>query len=347
MLQQIKSLHQLLAGIATVCLSIGIAGCAFAPAHETKEEPKVSLSNEEVAKLKAYITKEEKRLEKIASTIASSHNSNSTRTHKPPKHSATPKPAPSPKPQQQLQPEPAKQEPIDPAEVIAETSDYQLLTELISRIHAGNESPMRKAVIAVALSQADPNVDLDPRILKKLTTSQRKLIDDYKKLLETINNQVSQTRYQLNRGDFLLEVDKFFESQPISIKRFELVWGVQDYGIIEPIEKHSFVAGKDNTIGLYFEMENYHYKKQSDGKYQINVDVDIAIFNSDGTEVWKKDTINIEDFNINRRKDFSYPVAITLPANLGTGTFYIKGRITDKIGRSEDSQSIKIMLIAQ
>jgi hypothetical protein len=142
-------------------------------------------------------------------------------------------------------------------------------------------------------------------------------------------------------------LDELFGHLPIKIRHTELCRRVTGFGVYEPFESHTFLAGRDNKMIVYVELDQFRPSETDEDMYEVKLQQELALFNeSDGLAVWRNEPVQIVDTSRNRRRDFFVVQLVTLPARLSVGKYMLKVRVTDLHGGSIDETSIPVEIVA-
>ncbi|MFA9477426.1 hypothetical protein ACERK3_03860 [Phycisphaerales bacterium AB-hyl4] len=222
----------------------------------------------------------------------------------------------------------------------------ELLALLRERLRESDNSTMSKALIAAAISLADPNHEIDPAILGQLSGSQRDRVELFQQLLLTLGQELAQGG-DLERYDIERRLDELFRDRPLEIRTFALCRRVSGYGVYEPFESKTFLAGRDQRVIAYSELEHFRHNRLANGNYEVELEQEVVLYNeSDGLAVWRHEPVRITDESRNPRRDFFVVQMITLPARISVGKYRLKVRISDQHGNSLDETTIPLEFVA-
>lgn len=221
----------------------------------------------------------------------------------------------------------------------------ELLGLLIDQISDGDVSAMDKALVAAALSVVDPSAQPDSDLLKPLNQQQRQRVEQYRQFIVSLGQQVAQATDKMDSEHLVAELNHLFGPPNLQIRNVALCTQVRGYGIYEPIEPRTFVAGRKNKMIVYLEVDNFQVKHNSDGEYEVKLTQQISLFNeaNGSLPVWQHPEVKIVDRSRNRRRDFFVVQLINLPV-LNVGNYRFKIRVTDDYGSyiSESTLPVKI-----
>ena len=122
------------------------------------------------------------------------------------------------------------------------------------------------------------------------------------------------------------------------------------FGVYDPIQPARFIAGKENKVILYCEVENFSSQYNGDKQWETRLSQDVVLYTEqNGLEVWRDKTANkqVVDQSRNRRHDFFLAKVIDLPANLTIGRYLLKVSIVDDQVKRVAENTIPIEIVAQ
>ena len=142
------------------------------------------------------------------------------------------------------------------------------------------------------------------------------------------------------------QITKLFGPAATRIGQIELCRNVSGYGVYEPFESTTFLAGVEQPLILYVELENFN--SLFDGQqYRVRLSQEVALYtDADGLRVWHLPREEIVDVSRKKRRDFFTVQLLQLPARLGVGKYRLKVRIHDINARSFDELTVPINLVA-
>ena len=237
----------------------------------------------------------------------------------------------------------------DPSGIAALPQDPQiLLSQLRQSIQSKPGDAMKKAVVAAALSLADPQNDLSTADLADLDAHQRLQVRRFHQLITYLSKKITTGETTNQDRTLLARINQLVEHEaPIRIRRVELCQRVQDYGVYEPFEDHDFMAGRGQAIIVYAELDYFDIEAMADDHYKVRLAQEVILYNESGSlEVWRQPRVNIEDVSRNRRRDFFVVQLIHLPSGLTAGRYRLKLRVTDLADNSSDEDMVPIQIVA-
>lgn len=262
-----------------------------------------------------------------------------------PRPTAAPEPEPEPDPIVSTEPQtprPAAQptshdEPID---------RKALLDRLTRQIAGSDDSALSRAMAAANLSLLDPQATIDPALLSALDPSQRRSVMLYRELVRSMARQLESNPHAFDADTAEEQLLQVFGQQPLRIRRLELCRRVRGFGVYEPFDSNTFIAGRENPMIVYVEVD--HFRSVRDGdQYQVKLKQEVVLYNhADGLAVWRESPVQIVDESRNRRRDFFLVQMIRLPVNLSVGKYLLKVSLTDLNGDSVDEVSVSIHMTA-
>ena len=222
-----------------------------------------------------------------------------------------------------------------------------LLDALLAEIRKDNDPAMERALDAALLTLGQPGRDIDRELIASLDGRQREQLARFQSMIQLFRHQLTTGDGELNRKDAEAAMIELFGAMPLEIRKVELCRKVEGYGVYEPFEGHTFLAGKDNKMIVYVELDNFTPHERGEEEYEVRLDQEVALYTDwDGQKVWTNPTQEIVDRSRNKRRDFFVVQMITLPARLGVGKYVLKVDVTDKHGGSIDTVPVEISLVA-
>ena len=134
----------------------------------------------------------------------------------------------------------------------------------------------------------------------------------------------------------------------LSIPTIALCTKVYNFGIYDAIEPARFVAGADNGMVVYCEVENFSSQLDGQKLWQANLRQEIVLYSDQGMQVWSPDAKTPPptiDRSRTRRHDFFMARVIKLPPSLPIGRYILKVSIVDQqVSRvAENSTTLDIV----
>lgn len=243
-------------------------------------------------------------------------------------------------PQPATAPQPAAAQPLDRA---------ALLEQLRQTVARSKESQLTKALTAAALTLADPNPVLPAAAVESLTPAQKKSVSNYHKLLVELARQIASSDESLSRSEIDRHMDAVFGEQSLAVRSVQLCKRVRGFGVYEPFDSNSFLAGVDQPAIVYVELENFKASPAQGEKnlYQVMLTQELVLYSAaDGLKVWASEPVRITDESRNIRRDFFLVQKITLPRNLSVGRYRLKVTVRDTQGESVDEAIVPIEIVA-
>lgn len=226
-------------------------------------------------------------------------------------------------------------------------SRKELFLRLWNDLDQSDEPAWNRALAAAVLSVADAGQPLDVRFLEGLDPAQKDLVQRYRQIVLTMKEQLQQHSGSLTYDQLQQRLDELLGQQPIDIRRVALCRRVMGYGVYEPFDSNTFLAGRDQKMILYAELDQYRSVLTADDEYEVKLQQEVVLYNeADGLAVWRQEPVQIVDRSRNRRRDFFVVQLIHLPARLGVGKYRLKLRVTDLHGGSIDETTTPIQIVA-
>ena len=223
-----------------------------------------------------------------------------------------------------------------------------LLARLRQSMQTETGNAMERAIAAAGLSMADPHRALPESQLVDLDEHQQQQVRQFHQLIIRLGSRLAAGDVTDDERVLLSQIDRLVNTdQPIHILRVELCQRVQGYGVYEPFEDHDFLAGREQPIIVYAELDHFETQQVGKDHFKVRLTQEVILYNESGTlEVWRQPRVNIEDESRNRRRDFFVVQLIHLPSGLGADRYRLKIRISDLANGSVDEAVVPINLVA-
>lgn len=232
---------------------------------------------------------------------------------------------------------------------IVSASDTATLThQLADNIRLSEQTPLQKALALSSLSLSCNQNLLTQEDIKELNAVQmQQLRKMHSLVLQTLAKQTSNgTEAKDHQSAMNDQITKLFGPDATRIGKVEFCRTVSGYGVYEPFESTTFMAGIEQPLILYVELENFN--SLYDGQqYRVRLSQQVALYtDADGVRVWHLPQEEIIDVSRNKRRDFFTVQLLHLPARLGVGKYRLKVRIHDINASSYDEITMPITLVA-
>ena len=125
------------------------------------------------------------------------------------------------------------------------------------------------------------------------------------------------------------------------------------YGVYTPIEPARFVAGFNDQICAYCEVENFASQLNPDKQWETRLKMDVVIYSDQGLELWsankseKNSSGLVVDRSRNRRHDFFVIQRFRLPKTLVIGRYIMKVTVVDQEVNRIAENSLPLEIVAQ
>ena len=222
----------------------------------------------------------------------------------------------------------------------------QLASAMLDRIRLADEPDFHKALNAAAVSLADPHHDLDFRFISLLPPQQQEAVQQYHSIVIRLHEQLLVDEGRLDRAALEARFDELFGEQPVGIGNMTLCRRVMGYGVYEPFDSTTFLAGRNHKMIVYVELDHFRSIPQGNSQFGVNLQQEVTLYSADGLAVWRNEPVRINDVSRNQRRDFFVVQLITLPDRLSVGKYRLKIRVTDLNGGSIDEQGLDLNIVA-
>jgi hypothetical protein len=184
------------------------------------------------------------------------------------------------------------------------------------------------------------------------------LIPEDRELLSALMDSLSNFRNQLRADNNMLFskkirpmlelADRLRSQAELSVPTVSLCTGVKAFGIYDPIDPARFIAGREQRVVVYCEVENFLSQPNEKNLYETRLTQDIVLYEeSSGLPVWTDKRSTYIDQARRRRHDFFMGKIITLPANLTINRYLLKVTVEDQQARHIAENTVPIEIVAQ
>jgi hypothetical protein len=180
-------------------------------------------------------------------------------------------------------------------------------------------------------------------------------------LLTTVADSLSTFRLSLRNGDGLMATrvapllalsDRIRAQTPLTLPTVALCRSVQQFGVYDAIDPAQFPAGKDATVIVYCEVENFVSQPASTGAMETKLNYQAVLYSEGGAgsagdpsaAVLSRKPAGVIDRCRNRRRDFFLADRLTLPATLAPGKYTLKVTVVDELANHVAERAVPILL---
>ena len=253
----------------------------------------------------------------------------------------------------------------DAAAVAAAPDDLADLVARATRLLAsgaayGGGARIDRGLAAVGLSMVDPERRFPTELLGELSVEERDRVERFQRVVSRVGDGLMRGDGAALANAEASVLDIASEDPMVRIAGLHLCKRVSGFGVFDPFPGTQFTAGQAHRMIVYAEVEDFTAKKvtadgadvvgataAADERFEVRLSQEVILFNdADGLVVWRDGPREIKDLSRRKRRDFWVVQMITLPANLGTGKYRLKVRITDEYGDAVDERSELLTLVA-
>ena len=226
-------------------------------------------------------------------------------------------------------------------------SRAQLFQQLRDAIAADDGNPMLKAMLVATLKAVEGDGQFDAAAWTQLDDRQRRKISRYHQLLLALRKDAATGEGGLEHDAIAEHLDRLHANSPIDIRTIKLVKTVYSFGVYDEFADNRFVAGRENPLIVYVELDHFRVLDTANGRFQVHLAQELELYTAaGGTMVWQQPPEDVLDECRNRRKDFFVRQLVRLPVNLSVGKYLLKVRVSDRNGSSIDERSVPLVLVA-
>jgi hypothetical protein len=126
--------------------------------------------------------------------------------------------------------------------------------------------------------------------------------------------------------------DRLRSESELTLHNVTLCTKVDSYGVYKAVDSDRFIAGHENQVIVYAEVENFQSQATNDNQWQTKLSEEMVLYTESGMPVWpaKNQVDSVVDLCHEHRHDFFVAKLITLPQNLTIGRYLLKLTVTDQ-----------------
>jgi hypothetical protein len=236
-----------------------------------------------------------------------------------------------------------------PAKAPTEMTTAELLKGLGDKLKHEKLGALRPFLARAALSMMDPQLELSENDLTDLGEEDRRIVLAYQQAFTMLGKSLGADP-AVNRAQAKSVAEELLAKiggeKRLSIRGAKLCTKVNGYGVYSVFESNSFLAGKEQPMIVYAELD--HFSSATEDEQQVvRLTQQITLYNDvDGLAVWKVKPTQIIDRSRNKRRDFFVVQIVNLPSRLTVGKYQLKLQITDEVGQAVDEVAIPIQIVA-
>ena len=143
--------------------------------------------------------------------------------------------------------------------------------------------------------------------------------------------------------------DRLRSQTELTLTTVALCKQVKSYGVYTPFDSNRFVAGRENDVIVYCEVENFQSQLNSDSQFETRLSEETVLYTDSGMMVWpdKSEPQAVVDVCRERRHDFFIANIVKLPASLTIGRYVLKLTVTDQLANRVAETSAPVEIVAQ
>lgn len=230
---------------------------------------------------------------------------------------------------------------------VAHLDQHKLMELLRQQIAHGDREPVTRAILLATLNLIDAQDQLGTAAITTLDTKEQKRVERYQKLIQSIFQATVDENLTIDKAWLVNRSKDFDGSSQIRILTTKLVKSVGGWGVYEEFPSNRFVAGRENPMLIYVEIDHFKTITSDNGIHQVKLEQEIELYTDhDGQMVWRQPPEQVTDASKNLRRDFFVRQLIRLPSNLPVGRFFLKVRVTDLHSGIRDESTLPIILVA-
>jgi len=157
---------------------------------------------------------------------------------------------------------PQTTETSDPADKLTRSQVYD---QLINAVRNTDDSNLSKALAAATVGVINPHGEMDWSLLASLSPKDRELVERYHKTVSALRREVLMGDGKIDQSEVASRLSELFGQQPVSIRNIQLCEKVLGFGVYDAFPDNAFVAGREQKLIVYVELDNFQPTAQEEG----------------------------------------------------------------------------------
>jgi|GEM_PF-4565446 len=229
----------------------------------------------------------------------------------------------------------------------APTTRGTILAEAQKALADSTEPAWQKAVDRVVLSAAQGNSEPSAEILDGLTGKQQIQLKAYHQLLLQLNNDLAYQTSAFDPAAILAKGSSLADDEGyVKITDLQLCSSVRGFGQYQKLKTERLLAGRPQPMVIYTALDGFESKLLTNGEYETRVSQEVKLYHeADDLIVWEQPAQLLADTSFKRRRDFFLVQTVSLPSNLGPGSYLLKITIVDHHSNTmwEESKTLDVV----
>jgi hypothetical protein len=229
----------------------------------------------------------------------------------------------------------------------------QLMVDLTRELNANaaySEVPLKQIMVIAAMSMVDPDRKLNPEAFHDLSEKERELLSKLQDFFAELGKSLdSKSDSEQTIVEAVTKLRQSLVKAPqLSLPHVALCTRVAGFGDYQMFERNSFLAGSEQKVIVYLELEGFSSELNQRNEYVTELAQQIKIYSDrDGIPVaGGDDWQSVVDTTKNKRKDFFTVQIVTLPKALSVGKYQLKVRVRDDKSQAESEATIPFEMVA-
>ena len=222
-----------------------------------------------------------------------------------------------------------------------------LISQMREVIRSSNDPGLIRALSAVLVTATEPGQTLSPADVAGLDDGRRALVMSFYKAVQALPpppGPAANPETVVAVGDGVAAASR---PAALKVRTLQLCRRVRSFGVYDTFEGTTFLAGRDQKVVVYVELDNFKSVRNAQGIYEVKLTQDVQLYNdADGLKVWSEPAVDISDQSRNQRRDFFMVETVQLPARLSVGKYEMKVRVRDRQGDCVDEAAVPVNIVA-
>jgi hypothetical protein len=143
--------------------------------------------------------------------------------------------------------------------------------------------------------------------------------------------------------------DRLRSQAELTLPTVALCNHVQCFGVFTPFDSNRFIAGRDNQVIVYCEVQGFESQPTADNQWETKLTQEMVLYTDTGLPVWpaKSQPEEVIDLCREKRHDFFIAKLVTLPTNLTIGRYVLKLTVTDEQANHVAESTTPLEIVAE
>jgi hypothetical protein len=228
------------------------------------------------------------------------------------------------------------------------SAERQAIVDQIRQvIRSSNDPALIRALSAVMVTATQPGATLDPADLTGLDAGKHALVLSFYQALQAAPAPAASATANPEPETPAADATAAARPGTLKVRTLLLCRRVKGYGVYDTFDSATFLAGREQKVVIYVELDNFKSLRNAQGIYEVKLSQEVQLYNdADGLKVWGEPAVAILDQSRNQRRDFFVVETVQLPARLTVGKYQMKVRVHDRAADTVDEATVPLSVVA-